>query len=297
MTIKSIDAYLIQLREALEGCDAAIIQDALTDAEEHLRTALDNVQESQHGNSQAESVGIIIADYGVPDEIADAYREIEVYTRPALAASPQRSQGNILARFFGIYINPGAWGAFVYMLIAILTGTLYFTWAVMGISLALVFGLFIFGLLFAAFFLLSVKGMALMEGRIVEALLGVRMPRRTVFAPPDLKWRKRLTAQLTDKQTWLIIIYMILQMPLGVIYFTLFVILIALSLTLIFIPIITSGFGLPVATINGIKYFAPVASYPFSVLLGIFMATFSLHFAKFLGSLHGRYAKKMLVGD
>ncbi len=110
MTINSIDAYLIQLREALEGCDAAIIQDALADAEEHLRTALENVQESQPGISQAESVGIIIADYGVPDEIADAYREIEAYTRPALAASPQRSQGNILARFFGIYINPGAWG-------------------------------------------------------------------------------------------------------------------------------------------------------------------------------------------
>jgi uncharacterized membrane protein len=297
MTINSIDAYLIQLREALEGCDAAIIQDALTDAEEHLRTALDSVQESQPGISQVESVGIIIADYGVPDEIADAYREIEAYTRPVLAASPQRSQGNILARFFGIYINPGAWGALVYMLITILIGTLYFTWAVMGVSLSLVFGLFIFGLLFAAFFVLSVKGMALMEGRIVEALLGMRMPRRTVFAPPDLTWRKRLTAQLTDKQTWLIIIYMILQMPLGVIYFTLFVILIALSLMLIFIPIITSGFGLPVAIINDTKYFAPVVSYPFSVLLGILMATFSLHFAKFLGNLHGRYAKKMLVGD
>jgi uncharacterized membrane protein len=35
-----IDEYLARLREALEGTDRATIQDALADAEEHLRTAL-----------------------------------------------------------------------------------------------------------------------------------------------------------------------------------------------------------------------------------------------------------------
>jgi uncharacterized membrane protein len=34
--IKSVDEYLQLLKKELEGCDAALIQDALSDAEEHL---------------------------------------------------------------------------------------------------------------------------------------------------------------------------------------------------------------------------------------------------------------------
>jgi uncharacterized membrane protein len=37
LTLRSIDDYLAQLRRALEGADPAMIQDALSDAEEHLR--------------------------------------------------------------------------------------------------------------------------------------------------------------------------------------------------------------------------------------------------------------------
>lgn len=119
MTINTVDDYLAQLREALSGSDAAILQDAIADAEEHLRTALENVQESQPEISQEEAVELIIAEYGAPDEIADAYREIEAYTRPALASQPVSSQRNVISRFFGIFIDPGAWGALIYLLIAI----------------------------------------------------------------------------------------------------------------------------------------------------------------------------------
>lgn len=297
MMTNTIDAYLVQLRQALTGSDAAIVQDALADAEEHLRTAFASVQETQPELSPEEAVTLIIADYGAPEEIADAYREIEVYTRPTFASQPPRDQRNILSRFFGIFIDPGAWGSLVYLLIAILTGTLYFTWAVWGVSLAIVFGLFVFGLLFAAFFLLSVKGLALIEGRIVEALLGERMPRRAVFSPPNLTWRERLVAQLKDKYTWLAVLYMILQMPLGVIYFSVFITLIVLALMLIIFPILSSQFGFPMASIGGIEYFAPVYTYPLLIIGGILVATITMHLAKFIGSLHGRYAKFLLVGD
>ena len=40
--INSIDIYLESLKKELKGCDNATIQDALSDAEEHLRTAIDN---------------------------------------------------------------------------------------------------------------------------------------------------------------------------------------------------------------------------------------------------------------
>jgi uncharacterized membrane protein len=295
MITDTIEAYLRQLQQALEGSDKAIIQDALADAEEHLRTAQESYQGTDPDQSKSEAVQTIIGEYGTPEEIAEAYREIEIYTRPSFATSSPREKGQ-LARFFGIFADPQAWGAVVYLLISLVTGTLYFSWVVVGLSTSLVFALFIFGLPFAAFFVLSLRGLGLLEGRIVEALLGVRMPRRAVFSPANLTWRERLKSQLMDKRIWLILVYMILQLALGVVYFSLVIILIATALLFMGMPIISS-LGLPVATINSVQYFAPAAAYPFTIALGITIATLTMHFAKLIGKWHGRFAKWMLVGE
>ena len=99
-----------------------------------------------------------------------------------------------LGRFFGVYADSRAWGALLYMLIAFVTGIFYFTWVVTGLSLSVSFAIFIFGLPLALLFLLSVRGLALLEGRLVEALFGVRMPRRPLFTQQGLKWLERLKA-------------------------------------------------------------------------------------------------------
>lgn len=296
MTANSITGYLTQLRSELDGSDTAIIQDALSDAEEHLRTALENEQANRPDISQAEALSNVIADYGTPEEIAEAYREIEAYTRPIWTSTESRKQRNIFARFFGIYLDPRAWGALVYLLLSLITGVLYFCWAFIGVSTSLIFALFIFGLLLAAFFLLSIRGVALFEGRIVEALLGIRMPRRIVFTPTNLNWRERLWAQLQDKRTWLILVYMFLQGILGYVYFAVFILLIATALMFMAMPIISS-LGLPVVTIYENQYFAPLELLPVSVISGFLFATIVMHFAKFIGKWHGRYAKFMLVGE
>lgn len=70
---------------------------------------------------------------------------------------------------------------YCYMLIAFVTGIFYLSWAVTGVSISISFLIFIFGFPIALLFLLSVRGLALIEGRLVEALLGVRMPRRPFF--------------------------------------------------------------------------------------------------------------------
>ena len=96
MTANSITGYLTQLRAALDGSDAAIIQDALSDAEEHLRSALESVQADQPDTSKGDALQAIIADYGTPEEIAEAYREVEAYTRPIWTSSKSKKKGNIL---------------------------------------------------------------------------------------------------------------------------------------------------------------------------------------------------------
>ncbi len=294
MSNKAIKEYLSQLRKELSGSDKAIIRDALADAEEHLRTALES--ESQDP-ANAEVIQNIIETYGTPEEIADAYKAVEIYARPTLATSMAHQNGNVMTRFFGVYADPRAWGALLYMLISLLTGVIYFTWAVTGISLAIPFALFIFGLPFVVLFDLSIKGIGLLEGRIVEALLGVRMPRRSVFWKKDLSWMQRLKLQLLDKYSWLGLLYMLLQLVFGVLYFTVFVTLIAFSLAFMAIPIVQLVFGYPTIQIASGQYFIPDTLLPIAVLLGFMLLTSSLHLARQLGKLHGRYAKFMLVGE
>lgn len=154
----------------------------------------------------------------------------------------------------------------------------------------------IIGLPIAALFLLSVWGISLVEGRIVEALLGVRMPRRPLYSQKKMGFWPRIKTMLTDKHTWLSLVYMILQLPLGVIYFTVFVTLIAFSLSCVAAPILQLGFDIPIIwNWNGVSYFFAGWFLPIVVIGGILLLILTMHLAKLLGQTHGMLAKIMLV--
>ena len=81
--INTIEEYLADLKKELSGCDRATIQDALSDAEEYLTTALNGAADAESDISRAELLQGIIEKYGTPEEVAVAYREIESHTPPA----------------------------------------------------------------------------------------------------------------------------------------------------------------------------------------------------------------------
>jgi hypothetical protein len=139
--------------------------------------------------------------------------------------------------------------------------------------------------------------LALLEGRLVEALLGVRMPRRLLFAQSGLKWLERLKALVTDKHTWLSMLYMVFQMPLGVLYFSLMVMLVFFSLGLIDVPIVQWVFHFPTYQIDSVGYYLPVWSLLLIQLGGFLTLTLTMHLVRTIGWLHGRYAKWMLVSE
>ena len=236
--IESIDEYLKLLRQELAGNDRATVQDAISDAEEHLRTALDSMVETNADISEAEAMLSIVEEYGSPEETAAAYISIEERIRPALARSRQVNGRPFIVRWLAVFAEPRAWGALLYMLFSMLTGIMYFTWAISGLALSLSLMVLIIGIPLAILFLLSVRGVALVEGRLVEALLGVRMPRRSVFSGSgNLGWTERLKALVMDRSTWLSIVYMVFQLPLGILYFTVFVVLLSFSVSLIAMPV------------------------------------------------------------
>jgi len=292
--IKSIDEYLDQLKAELKESDSATVQDALADAEEHLRTALANSKQEQPEMSEEEALSQVIEQYGTPDETASAYKAVERLTHPILASGSLKSK-SIPARFFGVYTDARAWGALLYMLIAFVTGVIYFTWAVTGVSLSVSFLIFIFGFPIALLFLLSVRGLALLEGRLVEALLGIRMPRRPLFSRQDMKWFDRLKALVTDKATWLMLVYMLIQFVLGTVYFVVLVTVLALSLTFIALPFIQLFWNMPVVQWDTERIFLPYWILILGSLGGVLLWTSFMHLVRGIGQLHGRMAKAMLV--
>ncbi len=294
--IKSIEEYLEQLKTEMQGSDSATVRDALADAEEHLRAALAGLKEKQPKLSEEAALGQVIEQYGSPSETAAAYAEVERRTSSQL--TPENPQPRSAAGgFFSVYTDPRAWGALLYMLIAFVTGVFYFTWAVTGFSLSVSFALFIFGLPFALFFFISVRGIALLEGRVVEALLGVRMPRRPLFTQQNLKWLDRLKVLATDKHTWFSILYMFIQFVLGTIYFVLFTVVLSFSLSVIAIPFLQEAFNQGFVANNDVRYYFPTWSYPLLVLFGIFLWTLFMNLARGIGQLHGKMAKSMLVTE
>jgi hypothetical protein len=293
--INSIEQYLSELKKALTGSDRATVQDALSDAEEYLRTALANAMKGDVPVSETDALATIIEKYGTPEEIAAAYKAIESSTPPTFSRSePKKAEAPVsppiapvvvdtrpfYVKFFSVFGEPRAWGALFYLLLTFGTGIAYFTWAVTGLSVSLGMIIIIVGLPILALFLFSARGISLIEGRLIEALLGVRMPRRPLFTRKDIGWWQKFKSVFTERQTWTAVVYMILQMPLGIIYFTVFVTLFAVSLSLIFKPILELAWGIPTFVIGDYGYYTPTWLFPFAVIGGILLLFATMHIAK-----------------
>lgn len=286
---------MVKLKKELGGsADPALIQDALTDAETHLRTALEEELSKNPGISETEILGPLVEKYGTPSEIAEAYLAIEPHISPALARVSRPDTRSFFGKFFGVLAESRAWGAFFYMLMAFIPGMIFGSWAILGGVVSAGSLLFIIGLPIFGLFLLSIRGIALLEGRIVEALLGVRMPRRPLFLKKNLSWSDRYIALVKDKYSWRALLYAVLLFPLGLIYTGLFSLLFVLSLSFITSPMMELVFRIPL-DLFGDDVFTPVWFLPIVCAAGIVMLPLTFHLAKLVGKIHGRFAKSMLV--
>jgi hypothetical protein len=288
----SIHDYLRQLKKELKGSDPALIQDALSDAEEHLRTALENIP----NKTEKEALQAVIEKYGSPLDTASAYRDMEIRIFPRPAPSGKEESQGFLKKLFGIMGDTRAWGAFLYLFLSFATGLILGGWAILGSIVSLVSLIFIIGLPIAGLFLLSVHGASVIEGRVIEALLGVRMPRRPIFVNKNMDVIDKFKSLISGSHTWKSLIYLILMFPLGILYALLSAGLLVFSLGFIISPFMELVLHLPLE-LFGTDTFTPVWFLPIVSLAGFFLLPLSLHIIKHLGKIHGRYAKYMLVKE
>jgi uncharacterized membrane protein len=291
---KKIDDYLDQLKEELSGSDPALIQDALSDAEEHLRSALGESLEKSSDSSEADILQAQIDKYGTPSEIASAYKQIEYRIVPAFAAKKTKSRRSFWAGFFGVAAEARTWGAFLYIILSALTSLFFFMWVLLGGTFSLFSLILIIGIPVTGLFFLSLRGIALMDGRIVEALLGVRMPRKPIFVREGLNWRQKYKALATESYTWKVLVYLVLHFPLAWLHFMIVFVMLGFSIKSAFYPVWHWGLGRSLISF-GQPYYPPDWSFPLVVFAGILLFFVTMHLVGFMGKIRGRFAKIMLV--
>lgn len=301
---RSIDEYLKQLRAALEGQDPALIQDALYDAEEYLRAEV----AAHPGKSEADVLELIASTYGAPDEVAAAYRDTEAKVKAALKTPMPAAAASASGwkRFFGVYLDPRAYTSIFYMLLALATGILYFTIVVTGLSLSFGFAILIIGIPFFLAFIGITRVIALGEGRLIEAVTGERMPRRPVHPGPPAGWLTRIGEMLSDARTWTTLLYMLLMLPLGIVYFTVTVTGLAVGLAFTSLPLLVVarwlGWDSNATVFSDDVHFAGWALSEHSMVsalllgaLGVLIVTLLMHAARAIGRGHAHLAKSLLV--
>ncbi|HEY2676368.1 MAG TPA: sensor domain-containing protein [Steroidobacteraceae bacterium] len=296
---RSIDQYLRQLREELARSDAALIQDALYDAEEYLRAEV----AAHPDKSEADVLELIASTYGAPDEVAGAYRDTEVKVKAAMA-TPRKQPTSKLGAFFGIFLDPRAYTSLFFMLLSLATGLIYFVFAVTGLALSAGLAVLIIGVPFFLMFVAISRVVSLAEGRLIEATTGVRMPRRPVYQGKETGFWGRIGEMLRDPRTWSTIAYFLLMLPMGIVYFVIAVAGLSVSLSFIALPIVAVCARAGLFGMSGIEIFSHAQpewlfesglAVPVLGVLGVLVLTTLMHVARGIGRLHAMYAKALLV--
>lgn len=289
----SVRGYLFDLRRALKGAPRGLIADALADCEEHL-----NMEIAQNPDlDEAAIMASVIDTYGSPQEIAEEYRDMEAtISTPFPKQDAENGRGG---GFFGVVSDPKTYGALLYMLLSLVTGTFYFVWTIAGISITAGTSVLIIGIPLALVFLMSFRVLSHLEGRIVEALLGVRMPRRLPAANVEEKIWPQIKDALGDVRTWTSVFYLLLMLPLGIVYFTLTIVGLSLSLGVAGVSLyslVTNESHIQVTGLPWLEHlFHTAPGLILLVVAGVLLFFALLHLARFIGWMHGKIAEGLLV--
>ena len=322
---ENIETYLRELQTALNGADPALIQDALFDAEEHLRSELASMEAAAGSSAEGDAArfAAVVEAYGTPEEVAAAYLtapetgpaappawnppspEADGTTGEGSAAPntspsgpvpmPAAAQPSVWARFFGVFADLGVYKALLYMLLSLGTGIAYFTIVVTGLSLSGGLLILVIGIPFLVLFLGVVRGLSFLEGRLVELLLGTRMPRRPRSEPQGVGLVKRMWFWVKDGRTWLAMVYMVLQLPFGIAYFTVAVTGLAVGAWMIILPFVQLGLGHTYFNYGANEFLFALWALPLLVIGGALLLTIWMHLIRWIGHAHAAYAKAMLV--
>lgn len=281
-----IQDYLSELKQALDGQPAGLVQDALYDAESHLLDA--------NHDGECTNLSDVIANYGHPQDIASYYVQLEKDNQ-LLINGPDETKPRFNG-FFEPLFCLSDFKALGYFFIAFPLSIVYFAGiALVGVP-ALLLSIIAVGLPFLALFLKVQSQLALIEGNLISTLLGVRMPRRPARSLPRRQEKLKLTRAIGNiiksPHGWKSALYSAIHLPLSATYFclgsTLFIASFALMITPVLDPIVHHFH--PHLSVDLQWYWLPVTS-----VIGLIGMTLALYVTRALTKLHSAIASALLI--
>jgi len=200
--------------------------------------------------------------------------------------------------FFEALVQRRTYTTLLYLLLCMATGILAFTYTVTGLSLSLGLAILIFGIPVALTFLAGARLLSVAEVHLLKVLVGGEGSAGPALLPGGEGFLGRLKGLLKDRRTWTSLLYLLLLMPLGVTYFTVFVSLLATGLSLVAVPFAqvfhaTGTFSLDIGGTWLLSH--PNLAAALCGLAGLALLPLTFHLALLLGRFQVWLAKHLLV--
>jgi len=141
-------------------------------------------------------------------------------------------------RFISVASDGRTYLNLIYLVLMLPLGIIYFTIVVTGFSLSLGLILVIIGIVVAVLFLVLVRGISFVHLSFASALLGFELPPEDEPQATTDGLLEKLKRILTDAKTYTSMIYMLIELPLGIIYFTLIITFLSISVSFSVTPIL-----------------------------------------------------------
>jgi signal transduction histidine kinase len=182
----------------------------------------------------------------------------------------------------------------VYLLLSFLLGLTWFLVLVIGLSLGFGLAITLIGIPLLIAMLWAIRWMAQAERLFVRSLIGVDVTAH-YRRPKNPGVGSQIVTRLGDPQTWKDLVYLIAQFPLGILWFTIALVLVCLSAGMTFAPLwywaVPDGIDVAFWQIDTLP--EALIAVPIGLLLG--WATW--HVANGIGALHGAWARLLLASS
>ncbi len=204
---------------------------------------------------------------------------------------------DFLHHFFGVALKGRTYLNLIYLLIMLPLGIIYFTIVITGFSLSISLLILIIGIVIALLFLVLVRGLSTLHLHYASALLGFDLPPKVESNLATQDFFDHLKKILADAKTYTSMIYMFLELPLGIIYFTIIVTFLSVSLAFTFSPVLWILQEESELFISGDEWIgiSDFGDTIFLMLIGIGLFFGTLHLGNLLAKIEEFLCKNLLA--
>jgi signal transduction histidine kinase len=142
----------------------------------------------------------------------------------------------VIAHLARDILDPRTYGRIAYLVLALPLGIIEFTFLVTAISIGLGTAVTLIGIPILIFTVYAWRWLAGVERSLIGALTGVHIPSPYRADPPGGSWWDKLKARLADPATWKDLVFLLLQLPLGIASFVIAVCVLSFALCALFAP-------------------------------------------------------------